>query len=168
MRTNERDTMTSHDLPEGTQYLVCGLKFNPNPELDGMASSSVEILGAFSDLSKAVLCRDIYSDLDTTMEAVTITPSIFMEDIPDFDVFLSITVDADGITVRSQCVAENTEPWLREEPDFFEALAYPEDENRIIELASSWFEKRAGYFPPIIDDVSKQARSMMTDQNDGS
>ena len=96
------------------------------------------------------------------MESVTITPSIFMEDIPDFDVFLSITVDADGITVRSQCVAENTEPWLREEPDFFEALAYPEDENRIIELASSWFEKRAGYFPPIIDDVSKQARSMMT------
>lgn len=154
-------SMENPGIPEGTEYLVLGLRFNPNPELDGLPSSSVVIVGSFSDLSKAVLCRDIYADLDTTFEAVTITSSTRMEDVPDFDVFLSVTVSEEGVIIRSQCVTSGTEPWLREEEDFFEALAYPEDREDIIRIASEWYNERAGYYPSIIDDISERAQHLI-------
>lgn len=51
------------------RYLVMGIRYNENSE----STLEAEIIGGFPNIGEAVICRDVYADLDTTFDDITIS-----------------------------------------------------------------------------------------------
>lgn len=157
---NENDT---------TLFVVYGMRYNPRPAEDGDPTMEMEILGAFKDFSDAAVFRDVHADIDTTLEAVGITTATVHQEVPDLEVLLHVSTDVSypkTLFVRSIGVPMGTTPYLRDEDDgFFEALAYAEDQDKIIEYGVSWMVK-VGMISSvdeavIVENISPEAQTLI-------
>lgn len=140
------------------KFIVLGSKTHISPDSYGVSDTDLIVVGLFSKLEDAVMCRDIHADLDTTFDAVTIVSSEEYDSVPDMNIYLHLSFDDENLIIRSQCVFEDSNPFLRVEEDYFEALAYPEDREAIIDRAVDWYHSITGQPPIILDYVSPAAK----------
>lgn len=148
-------------------FLTYGLRYTPaSPGVE--PAVGMEVLGAFEEYSDAAVFRDIYADIDTTVEGVFVASTKLSDTVPDLEVFLQVTVDENfpgSIVVNSVGVPEGTEPFLREEEDYFEALAYPEDKEPMIDYAIEWMISTGRVNSvkdvPIVENISPQAQDLI-------
>lgn len=146
-----------------TPFLVYCMKYNDHPADGGEPALEMEIVGIFPTFEDAMMARDVYADLDTTMEAVDIVSAALFDEVPDYDVMLKIAVSRDGqtITVDSVCVTMDAEPWLRQTHDHCEALTVPEDREYMIEHMTQWAQQNLGVTPVVEDNISPSARELL-------
>ena len=154
------------DTPELNKdmiYIVYGMRYNATPADGGEPTIDLEVIGSFSDMADATFCRDFYSDVDTTFEAVNITSTRSFASFPSFDVMLKITLSHDGknIDIYSICVPGETEPWLVTTQQRCEALAYPEDRDYVISIIQQWALERHDSHTTVNDYVSPIAKEMI-------
>ena len=148
-------------FPENVIFTVFGFLHEEDPHTHEQ-SVSMQILGNFTTLEQAVLCKDIYQDADTTIQGVSIANSVLFDEMQDVDVMLHISVDENNtLTVRTQVVSINEDPYLYDK-DRFEALAYHEDEEYILEYAQQWCKKKFGKYPAIVDEKSPNAEFFLS------
>lgn len=137
------------------RYLVMGIRYNENSE----STLEAEIIGGFPNIGEAVICRDVYADLDTTFDDITISSMTLYEEIPEIEIFLNFTTDDDHIIIRSQCMPMGTEPTLKDDSAYFEAVAYIDDRDDMLDYAARWFMKYKKKKPKVIDLTSPSVES---------
>lgn len=134
-------------------FLVMGLRQEMGTDEEGYGSVSMEILAMFDTLENALIYRDLHAEMDTTTHAVTIVSTTAYSEVPDLEVFLHVIIeDDDTVRVRSRCVDLGAEPWLREGPEVFEALCYPEDRDLILDRAQRHLSRLGRPFE-VVDEV---------------
>lgn len=134
-------------------FLVMGLRQELGTDDEGYGSVSMEILSMFDSLENALIYRDLHAEMDSTTHAVTIVSATAHSEVPEMEVYLHVIIEGDGtVRVRSRCVDLGIEPWLREEPDVFEALCYPEDRDIILDRAERHLARLGKPFE-VIDEV---------------
>lgn len=148
--------MFDEDENKDIRYLVMGIRY---PDNNGEQTFEAEIVGAFADIGAAVICRDVYADLDTTFEDMTITSVMMYDEIPEMEIFLNFTTDDDHIIIRSQCKPMGTEPTLKDDSSYFEAVAYLDDRDDMLDYAARWFMKYKNKKPKVIDLTSPSVES---------
>lgn len=141
-----------------TIYSVVGM--HADGIYDEEDTATIVNLGSFSTLEEAIICKDIYDDLDTTIHTISIVPISLFGEVPEIEPYLNFTVEEGRIIIRCKCVEVGTPPLLNEK-DFFEALAYAEDKDAMIELAASWHKDRYGYYPAIEEDIPPSIESFL-------
>lgn len=146
---------TMFNEEQDIRYLVMGIRYN---EQDN-GPFEAEIIGGFPDIGAAVICRDVYADLDTTFDDITITSVTLYEEIPEIEIFLNFTTDDDHIIIRSQCMPMGTEPTLKDDSSYFEAVAYLDDRDDMLDYAARWFMKYKKKRPKVIDLTSPSVES---------
>lgn len=144
-------------------FVVYGIRLNENPLDGGGPTMETEIIGTFPTFEDASMCRDVYADLDTTMEAIDITTCENYDSVPDFDVMLHIEVSPHGdtIEIESMCVGGESEPWLKETSTHCEALSFPEDMDYIIDYMTKWCQSAHGTRPAVVDNISPVAKEFI-------
>lgn len=144
-------------------FVVYGVRLNTSPNDNQEPMMEMEIIGTFPTFEQASLCRDVYADLDTTLEAIAITTCESHNDVPDYDVMLHLEVSPSGDTIEmnSMCVGAESEPWIRETADHCEALAVPEDQEFIIDYMTKWCKVAHGVTPTIQDNISPMAKELI-------
>lgn len=149
--------------PSKKVFVVYGLRLNENPADDKEPMMETEIIGMFPTFADASMCRDVYADLDTTMEAIDITTCESYQEVPDYDIMLHIEVspNKDVIEINSMCVGEDSEPWIRETSTHCEALAVPEDIDYIVDYMKRWCEENHNTSPTVVDNVSPMAKELI-------
>lgn len=129
---------------------------------DSEGELSLEIISAFSDVEKAVMARDIYSGIDTTMSFLSVIPCKIRDDVPNINLMLHIFTNEEGdITVETHCSFNEEEPWLKVNEDKFDAFAWPEDEDVITQSAIEWSENKFGKNAHINRIISPQANEII-------
>lgn len=124
-----------------------------NSENEG--NLELNIVGTFIDEEQANIARDIYSDLDTTMNFLTVVPCLVRDSIPDVYVMIYVYVNEEGeVIAESRCSFTDDEPWLKSTKEEFKSLAWPEDEESIISEAIKWSENKFGSSASVIRQVS--------------
>lgn len=148
----------------GKKFVVYGLRLNTNPNDNQEPMMEMEIIGTFPTFDDASLCRDIHADLDTTLEAISITTCQNYGEVPDYDVMIHLEVSPNGdtIEVNSMCVGTESEPWIRETTTHCEALAVPEDMEHIIDYMTKWCRVAHGVTPQVQDNISPMARELIS------
>lgn len=139
-------------IENNTIYTVFGFRTEFNDDNEEVIIT--EIIGNFTNLENALICVDIHKDLDTTLENISITTGKVLEELPELEVMLKIDFDKDNLLIRSKAVPLDTPPWIREEDNVFEALAYKEDKEEIIQYATQWYINKNKTKPNIINNVS--------------
>lgn len=144
-------------------FVVYGLRLDDNPADNKDPMMETEIIGMFPTFADASMCRDVYADLDTTMEAIDITTCESYQSVPDYDVMLHIEVSYDKkfIEINSMCVGEESEPWIRETSSHCESLAVPEDRDYIVDYMKRWCNDNHNASPEVVDNISPMARELI-------
>lgn len=134
-----------------TTFSVFGLK-----QSGSLDDPTVELvpLGAFDTREQAEIFREIHNDIDSTFDAFSIQESPVFEEVPEMDIFLLVHFEGSNLIVDSKCLEVGFKPLLVEEEEIFESIAYPEDREKIVNRAVSWFKKKYGSFPTVVDRVS--------------
>lgn len=139
------------------RYLVVGVRYSQDTGEEN--TFETEIIGSFPEIGAAVICRDVYADLDTTFDEIAISSVRLFDEVPEIEVYLNFVADEDNIIIRSQCLPMGTEPTLRDDKDCFEAVVYLEDKEDMIDYAKRWFVKYRKKNPGVIDLISPNIES---------
>ena len=136
-------------------FVVFGIKSYYSDSSDQSTTIEMEDIAALSDHESANMLRDIIAKYDTIYENVGIRTIKSFDKAPVLEPFYVVSSHGDGsVYIESTCVFTDTEPMLREEEDYFEALVYPEDIDSMIDYASKWHQKLFRKTPEIIDNSS--------------
>lgn len=145
-----------------TVFVVFGLRHDPQGVKDAK-NVEVETLGVLHTLEDAVMLRDLYTDLDTSLDAVTISTSSSYHAVPDMDIFIRLSFFDQSLILNSYIADGKTEAYLIDEGDRFECLAYPEDEDAMIQRALAWYSHTHGKdVKQVIDMVPEDARLLIS------
>lgn len=154
---NEKDM----GFPEGP-YIVYATRVVPGDDYGEAPALAIETLGAFERIEDALMMKDICEDIDSTIEEVSISPlSGIQSSVPDLEVLVFLTFELDVLVVKSMAVPLGSEPYLREEENYFEMLAYPEELEEAITYACKWYEGKHDKKPLIANNIADGARSFM-------
>ena len=124
------------------------------------------VLGVSDSLEEALMLRDIYADVDSTFDMVTVTQSEMIGRVPDMIVMGHVAIENDPddnpvVVARSCAVAEGTQPRLQNDETGFEALVPLNELTLFTPLAQQWCEKYNQFDPEVVILVSPSAQEML-------